>query len=329
MIATPARPTWEEFALHLGSPAPIVVRLRGQPAVDLFGDSNGERIGLRVRSSDLTRESLPDSPFTALQIELVHLEEGDHLEVATSTNDLFPYFFAFALSIADGVQLDGATPGGALRRSLRDWRSLFEQLALLTPERQLGLLGELWMLDRLMDLHGAAALDAWTGPKREAHDFRVGQHEFEVKATSSERRSHLISGDSQLVASPGHDLYLLSLQFAAGGPGARSLQDVIEAARDRMAVLHLGSRFDDVLESTFQLLPSTLGHYKNRLQLRSPPCLVPVDETFPRITHDDMLSLQHLEMARVSDVRYRVDVDGLGWEDGTPEFLAVLPGGPT
>jgi hypothetical protein len=257
----------------------MVVRLRGQPAVDLFVDSIGERIGLRVRSSDLTRESLPDCPFAALQVELVHLEEGDHLEVATTAKDLFPYFFAFALSIADGVQVDGATPGGALRRSLRDWRSLFEQLALLTPERQLGLLGELWLLDRLMDVHGAAALDAWTGPKREAHDFRVNPYEFEVKVTSGERRSHLISGDSQLVASPDHELYLLSLQFAAGGPGGRSLKDVIEATRDRMASLHVESRFDEVLESTFQLSPSNLAHYRKRLQLRSRPYLVPVDRS--------------------------------------------------
>jgi hypothetical protein len=34
-------------------------------------------------------------------------------------------------------------------------------------------------------------------------------------------------------------------------------------------------------------------------------------------------------MSRISDVRYRVDLDGLGWEDGTPEFLAVLPEAPT
>lgn len=327
VIDAEGRPTWDEFAAHIRSPAPVLVRLRGVPSVDLFVDNNGGRIGLRVASSDLATDSLPESPFTALRIAMVRLDEGNHLEVATMVSDLYPYFFAFALSIADGVQLDGAAPAVALRRSLRAWRALFEQLVLLTPERQLGLLGELWLLDRLVDVHGAAALDAWTGPRGEAHDFRIGNYEFEVKTTSGEHRTHMISGDSQLIASPGHDLYLLSLQFAAGGPSSRSVLDAVEALRSRMTSLHAASRFEQILESTFQLSLSNLGHYTRRMQLRSRPYLVPVSDSFPRITHADVLSLPRPEMVRVSDVRYRVDVEGLGWEDEAAEFLAVLPEG--
>lgn len=215
----------------------------------------------------------------------------------------------------------------ALRRSLRDWRALFEQLALLTPERQLGLLGELWLLDRLLDVNGADALDAWTGPKGEAHDFRIGKNEFEVKTTSGEHRSHVISSDSQLIPSPGHDLYLVSLQFAAGGPDGRSLHDVVDGLRSRTAMLGVASRFEQILEAGFQLMPSNLVHYSRRMQLRSRPYLVPVTESFPRITHSDVLALPRSEMVRVSDVRYRLDVEGLGWEDGTVEFLALLPEG--
>lgn len=287
--------------------------------------NKGGRVGLRVPLSDLAPDSLPDSPFTALRIAFVRLGEGRHLEVATTIPDLYPYFFAFAISIADGIQVDGTAPGVALRRSLRDWRMLFEELALLTNERQLGLLGELWLLDRLADVHGVMALDAWTGPKGEAHDFRIGNSEFEVKTTAGEHRTHLISSDSQLMASPSHELYLLSLQYAAGGPDGHSLQDAVEALGSRMASLGVASRFEQILESAFQLSSSNLGHYTRRMQLRSRPYLVPVKDSFPRITHADVLSLPPPEMVRVSDVRYRVDVEGLGWEDGTPEFVAALP----
>lgn len=327
MIDVQGRPTWEEFSAHLRSSAPVLVRLRGEPHIDLFVDSEGQRVGLRVASAGLTKTSIPDSPFASLRIGLVRLEEGTHLEVATTIPDLYPYFFAFALSIADGVQVDGATADVALRRSLRDWRALFEQLALLTPERQLGLLGELWLLDRLVNVHGASALDSWTGPKGEAHDFRIGNHQFEVKTTSGERRIHVISSDSQLTPSPGHNLYLLSLQFAAGGTGGRSLHDVVEALRFHLTSLGVASRFEEILESTFQLTSANLGHYSSRVQLRSRPYLIPVTESFPRVTHHDVLSLPRPEMVRVSDVRYRVDVEGLGWEDGASEFLAVLPEG--
>lgn len=327
MIDVQGRPTWEEFSAHLRSPAPVLVRLRGEPPIDLFVDSKGERVGLRVKSAGVTKDSIPDSAFTSLQIGLVRLEEGTHFEVATTIPDLYPYFFAFALSIADGIQVDGATADVALRRSLRDWRALFEQLALLTPKRQLGLLGELWLLDRLVKVHGAGDLDSWTGHKGEAHDFRIGNYEFEVKTTTGEHRNHVISSDSQLIPSPGHDLYVLSLQFAAGGTDGRSLQDVLDELRLRLAPLGVASKFEQILESTFQLSSANLAHYSRRMQLRSRPYLIPVTESFPRITHSDVLSLPRPEMIRVSDVRYRVDVEGLGWEDGTSEFLAVLSEG--
>jgi hypothetical protein len=325
VTVTPGRPTWDEFADHLRVPAPVLVRLQGQPPVDLFVDDQGRRMGLRAGATGLAADSFPHSPFAALRIAMISLEGGVHLEVATTDTDLFPYFFAFCLTIADGIQLDGATPDAALRRALRDWRALFEQLAMLTPERQLGLLGELWLLDRLLDVHGATALDAWTGPRAEAHDFRIEDREFEVKTTSSEHRNHVISSDSQLTASPGRTLYLLSLQFAAGGPNARSLANVVEAIRSRTDLMGIASRFDELLEATFQLSSSTLGHYTKRMQLRSPPLLVAVTESFPRVTRADILSIPRSEMVRISDLRYRVNLEGLGWEDGTDGFLGVLP----
>jgi len=327
MIDTLDRPSWEEFSSHLRSPAPVLFRLQGEPPVDLFVEDSGGRVGLRVASSDATGESLPDVSFAALRIGVLQLEGGAHLEVATTIPGLYPHFFAFALSIADAIQIDGASPDAALRRSLREWRALFEQLTLLTPERQLGLLGELWLLDRLLTIHGADALDAWTGPKGEAHDFRIADNEFEVKATSGAHRSHIISSDGQLISSPDRSLYLLSLQFAAGGLDGRSLHDVVDALLSRMAAFGIGPRFEQILETAFQLTPSSLVHYSKRVQLRSRPYLVPITESFPRIMHSDVLALPRAEMVRVSDVRYRVDVEGLGWEDETVEFLAVLPSG--
>jgi hypothetical protein len=328
MTEAEERPTWEEMGAYLESAAPVLVRLRGEPTVDFFLDSLGSRFGLRVHGSTTSQDLVSDSPLVALEVSSVLLEDGPTLEIATSVHDLYPHFFAFALSVADRIQVDHLPAETALRRSLRDWRTLFEQLSLLAPERQLGLLGELWLLDRLMDIHGLKALDAWTGPRGEAHDFRIDSSEFEVKTTSGEHRIHQISSDSQLTPSPGRDLFVLSLQFAAGGPGDLSLRGAIEALRKRLtssATIH----FEEVLEDAFQLPPASLAHYSNRLTLRTRPYLVAVGKSFPRITRADVLSIAGRAMSRISDVRYRVDLDGLGWEDGTPEFLAVLPEAPT
>ena len=153
-----SRPTWEEFSLHLSSAVPVVVRVRGEPPVDLFVDPNGHRIGLRMPVG--TDVSPPDLILAVVDIHIATLEDGPHLEVSTELTDLFPYFFSFALSIADGIQFDHVAPELALQRSLRDWRALLEQIAVLSPERELGVRGELWMLERLLPTRGKSALAA-------------------------------------------------------------------------------------------------------------------------------------------------------------------------
>ena len=54
----------------------------------------------------------------------------------------------------------------------------------LSPDVQIGLLGELWMLRLLADTSlGAGALDCWQGPLRAAQDFHVRGGAVEVKST--------------------------------------------------------------------------------------------------------------------------------------------------
>lgn len=327
MIGSPSespRPTWEEFSQHLASSAPVALRLRGEPKVLLFVEPAGARIGFRIPGA------WPDpvaTTFAAIRVDAVTLEGGEHTEVSTREQSLYRYFFGFALSIADAVQSEGLPPDKALPRAISQWRALFNQSPLLTAERQLGLLGELWLLNRFLDTRGADALDAWIGPLGEAHDFRIEDVEIEVKATSGEHRSHIISSDSQLVPSPRCKLYLLSLQFTHAGALGRSLGVVIDELRGRLHPLDLTGRFERILEQSFGISDHDPQYYSDRVKLRAAPYLVSIDANFPRITRTDVLSLPHTDMTRVSDVRYRVDVEGLGSEDGTREFLAVIPEG--
>lgn len=269
----------------------------------------------------------PEPILAVVDIHIATLEHGPHLEVSTEVTDLYPYFFSFALSVADGIQFDHVAPELALQRSLRDWRALLEQVAALSPERELGLRGELWMLERLLHLRGEGALEAWTGPRGEAHDFRFDSFEFEVKTTSSEHRTHLISSDTQLTASPQRSLFLLSLQFTSAGSGGSTLREVVDGLRHKLTPLGLAFDFDKVLASAYQLSPATLKLYPRRLRLRSHPYLVSIDDLFPRISQSDILNLPYEGMSRLSDIRYRINVEGLGWEDGDASFLTVLPSG--
>ncbi|MDQ3090088.1 MAG: PD-(D/E)XK motif protein [Actinomycetota bacterium] len=254
--------------------------------------------------------------------------DGKWVEVRTHDSDLFPYFVAFSATIADEVQLEGASLRAALQRSLRLFRRLVRDMPLLAPTRQLGLLGELWVLNRLVRAHREAAIDSWLGPNAEAHDFRWASTELEVKTTRRQQRHHTINGLDQLGASPDAALYVLSLQFAAAGQGegAASLADAIRSIRGLLADFGQDGLFDAVLIDRFDLTPETEHRYVERLKLRTEPRLIRIHDNAPRLLRGDVLAVQRDGMQRVLDADYLLDCEGLGVPDGSHEFSSVIPG---
>lgn len=323
---TPAveRPSWESISVHLLGDAPVAVPLRGEPKLTVIVDPVRPRVGLRIPD-----EASVDLPATLRSIELrrIQLDDGPAIELATELEALFPHFYAFVISVADGVQEAALDPISAITRSLHEWEILFSRVGLLSEEKQLGLLGELWLIRRLVDAMGPAGYDAWTGPLGETHDFRLGRREIEVKTTGGERRSHMISSEGQLRPSPDHELYILSLQYAPAGAGGNSLGETVTKLRERCRSVGRCGQLDAVLERSFGIDFENLHQYRERRQLRSTPYLVPITEAFPRVLRTDLLNLPYDDMSRVTDIRYRVDVDGLGWEDGTAAFFDVIPEG--
>lgn len=295
--------------------------LDGPIVVHLFYEPGAGRLGLRVPPG--VAELIP-SPLA--QVSVANRSVGGEavVEITTRVPILFPYFHAFAISVADRVQFDGLDANTAINECVARWQDLLAQAAVLSPERQLGLVGELWLLHHLIGRLGAdRALAAWTGPTGAAHDFRFGAEEIEVKTTSGEHRVHMISSDTQLLPSAGCRLHLLSLQFTiAGSDQGRSLGGWVDVIRHRLARSNLARAFEGLLTTTYGLDPSDLSRYDAHLKLRTPAYVVPIDEGFPRIVLGDMLDVNAAR--RISDVRYRVDVEGLGHAVGSDGFIALL-----
>jgi len=266
------------------------------------------------------------SPLAEIRSEFKTIDGTQVLDLVARTPSLFPYFYAFVLSLADMIQVDAVPVPQAVDRALDQWHSLLRRAAMLSDEEQTGLAGELWMLDRLADGSPSASLAAWTGPGGEAHDFRLGINEFEIKSTRGERRIHSITTLSQLVPSPAHDLFIVSIQFAAAGAiGGESLRDKIVRIREHLDFVGLGSAFDDVLQRRYGITPETTEYYRERIQLRTDPVLVRVTDDLPSLRRSDLDAIDRPGMERVLDVRYRLDLSGLGWPDGSPDFLAIIP----
>jgi len=319
-------PSWDEFKGFMEAGDPTLHPIDGTPSVSVFVDPVGPRIGLRT--------ALPDGdvadihPLAEIEVRVTAFHGNRQLEVSTTNPGLFPYFFVFALSLADRIQLDGADVRMALGVSLDRWRNLLRQVTMLSEEKQTGLAGEVWMLERLFASSGHSALDSWTGPRGEAHDFRVGDKEFEVKATRTERRIHSISSATQLAPSPGRNLFLLSVQFAnAGAAAGASLADRLRTVRRLFEPFGRAGEFDALLLARYGISEANADHYRDRLQLRSKPYLVPITPRFPSLQENDILAIPRAEMQRISRVQYTLDVSGLGFADGSAEFAALLPEG--
>lgn len=316
--------SWERFASLVIAEPPAVERVSGEPRVEIFTDPGGSRIGIRIFSDS----TVPDMPLVEIDSRSMAMDGENVIEISTTNSRLYREFYAFACTVADGVQIASLTPACAVETSLASWAALVERLAILSLERQTGLLGELWMLNRIAAAKGwGDALRSWKGPDAEEHDFSLADGDIEVKTTVSERRIHMIGSLTQLLPMPGRPLYILSLQFTQSGlgPGSTLTQAVAEAYASAGAE---SSVFASDLGSRLQRVGWRQEHgqyYRRRWNLRSAAQLITVDETCPAIVPETVASLGVSRLSRVVQLSYRVDLEGLGSEDGSAEFLQILP----
>lgn len=318
-------PTWEVIKADFIDPGlPCMFVLRPEPRVALFVDQEAARFGalfaLPAAASNLR------NPLVELSVKQV-LENGVvHLEIATSSRQLYREVYLFLVELISLVLTQNITPILAFGAAVKRWQDLFKLVSLLDEPRQIGLLGELWLLDRIARRDKVMALTSWVGPRAQTHDFRLANVEFEVKSTFTASRQHHINGLDQLDASAGCDLFLLSMHFIEAGAGGETLPEVI-------ARLKIHWSDDETLLSQFQMLlessryfERSADQYTKKFRLGSLPTLIRVDDSFPRFTRETIRqAFGERSASRISRVDYKVDVDGLGVADGTDEFLLQIP----
>lgn len=318
-------PGWDAILRdYIESGVPGLLVIRPDPSAVLFIDAAATRIGARFAASD--NEPPPLSPLDSISVANVAIDGCRYIEVATSTAALFRNFYLLIADVIADVVGEGADVRSALAASLTRWHALLREAAVLTIERQVGLFGELWLLRRLVDVLGPSAVEAWTGPERQSHDFRLMATEIEVKTTVGARRVHTISGLTQLIPSPGCALFIASLRLEDGGAGGETLPDAVAAVRGRLGGHEdARHRFDAGLDAV-GYRDVDAAYYSRRRRLADAPVIVPVEDGCPRLTLE---SLERLPASyatdRVVSVSYEIDVTGLGFVDNTAEFLAVLP----
>lgn len=207
--------------------------------------------------------------------------------------------------LRSGVKFHDAVPVavGALRE-------LLARRARLSEEQQVGLMGELLVLEHGLAVNPDETLTAWLGMDQEEHDFVFAGFDLEVKSTRSEDRVHMIGSLKQLAASPGRPLHLMSIQLTGAGAAneGRSLGDIIADLR--------GATDEKWHHGIDEKLKRAGWHdedadlYPTRWIYRTKPRAYLVDANFPALT-PSTVSDNVPSPDLIVSVRYQVNVSDL------------------
>jgi len=326
-MTEPQHLTWDNFrATVFVHGQKRVHRIIDSPRIDVFGDGVDNRIGilLEIPSGSVIPPELTN--LALISTRVLNERGKTYLEVATSTSSLQRQFYHFAVAVAERVIVENQPAVAAVAFELRCFTDLLEEKPLLSPERQIGLVGELLFLERLLASIGPEALDAWLGPFGEPHDFRIKMNEFEVKTTVAPHRVHMIHGLEQLIASTGCSLFLVSILLGpAGADNGFSLADKAAELSGMIATTPARVvQFTTALEK-YGFRSADSASYVRRFAMRRLMAIVPVDDSFPAITRPKLQTMLGSLATRVESVQYNVRVEGLEREDGTPDFNAIVP----
>lgn len=188
---------------------------------------------------------------------------------------------------------------------IRAWQEFMRRprSGVLSGEEELGLVGELHVLEALVDagIAPAAAVAAWQGPSGSMQDFIAPQHGIEVKSTlSAIGFPARISSLEQLDPALGRLVLLTGVRLCLQSDG-RALPDVVQQLRRRLDGMPLpAASFErQLLHAGY--FDAAAGEYIRRFSVVSIRVFA-VDSTFPCLTRTST-------RPEIRSAEYDVDLD--------------------
>ena len=174
------------------------------------------------------------------------------------------------------------------------WEKLFEHVNKddLSKERQLGLFGELSLLNDLLlktSIPKDVIVKSWVGPESNIQDFQSKNWAIEVKTSaSSNPQSVKINNEKQLDDSLQSNLYLFHLSLLSGAGEGETLNDKVTLIRDLL-------KEDMVALADFNMKLNQAGYFdyerilydETRYRTRG-SSFYKVETDFPRIRENEL-----------------------------------------
>ena len=220
--------------------------------------------------------------------------------------DLFEQMAADIIaSVAGHADRGEAWLLGLMLARIRAWQDFMRRPrnGVLAPEAELGLVGELVVLERLMaaGVDPVRAVDAWTGPSGGLPEFLADSQGLEVKTTLSVNGFPArISSLEQLDDSQGRPVLLAGVRLCLQS-GGRTLPDIVGALRAQLgAPAHAQSMLElQLLKAGF--FGAVAAQYVRRFHLGNIRIFA-VDEAFPRLARSNV-------RPEIRAAEYEIDLD--------------------
>ena len=198
------------------------------------------------------------------------------------------------------------------------WQYFMERggAPILSHEAEVGLYGELLILEELLDLALPAAfvVAAWRGPFGGLHDFRLGTGAIEVKSSLvANGFAAWIGSMDQLDATTINPLVLAAVRLALDASG-RTLPELASRVSQKLSPRAAALQAFGALVIRAGLLEIHIDHYTRRFE-HAGTRLFPVTSTFPRLIRSDV-------PAEITRVQYEMDLDRVN--EQTRDLQSVL-----
>ena len=304
---------------HWDSGVPVAIPISGTPTLRLRIDPVRSRLTLRAPVNPEVAPPVNTLAHVAVEVRI----EGDRrfLEISTTDERLVVDGHAMLMAVADRIQLDGIEPIVALEQTLATWQSILATRVRMNLQAEVGLLGELLVVQALLETATAAAA-AWRGGLGEEHDFGLADADVETKTTTGEQRRHWIHGLGQLVPTGETPLWLLSLQLTRAGEGEGGrLPELIDDVRSLVSG-HDRTIIDQNIASA-GWSEDQRDLVTDRWRLRTPPIAFHVGGDFPRLT-PDLLGAASIDIAPLRQVAYEIELTGRPPSACPPATVATI-----
>jgi hypothetical protein len=222
---------------------------------------------------------------------------GTFVDVRCSDATLYDLFDELILDVLNEATGSGDA-GEKVESLLERWRSMFRAIssAGFGRKQRFGLFAELVVLEMCVDAMGSAAVQAWTGPSKHAHDFELPAACIEVKAVGVASRSVTIHSFAQLEEDRSLPLFLIVYTLAESEAG-RTIGEILSSIESKVGKGSLATLLAKVGYTTSALDDrlSVVGSFA-----------VEVDDRMPALSRRTVTEVPRSSVTRVE---YDLDLD--------------------